>query len=1068
VHEVHHWYVGNVVVRFAAFLLLGLFAIGGSPVEAASVWENLAGPVFVHTDTRELPEAAVMSLAQDRAGFLWVGTQGGLARFDGYHFRSFLPNPSDPKALPDGYVRTILPDADGGLWIGSSSNGLAHFDAGTATFRTWRPDRSGRSGPRSASVDALVVDGGALWIGGDGGLGRFDLQTRSFVLVAFNDRGEQPVVWSLLVDRKGTLWAGTQNGLFYRTAGSGRFVEFRLRAGARVTKPVIYSLCEDRDGRLWAGSVSALYVLDPQRRNAHVLRTSAQNIASLAPGQQWALMEVTPGVLWAGTDSAISIVGTASGSVRRVDTDLKNPGGLTGGRVVGFLRDRSGLIWLANHVGGLLSYNPFSHGLYQISATRAAIGFANEGAPAVAAIPGDRLWVGGFLGRLTEFEPKISRSTTLAVPNRAAIQTLLPERDGSLWIGTTGGLCRLASGATAATCPARPAQLASPSVYALLEDGRRLWVGGSSGLLADDMATGKVTPYPRGTTKPLSNNQVRVLYRDRRGRLWIGTENGLNRLDADGKLERFVFTPGNGDGIGPGGITSILEDRRGRIWAGANGGPLELLEENRNGVTHFRRIGLADGMPHENVDGLAEDSRGRIWASTDKGIALIDPDTLHARGLGLADGVSEGAFWAGTVSQSADGTIFFGGLDGITVVGTGAASAWNYSPPLVVSALELDRRDIPAAAVNRGDATVELAADARDISVEFSSLDYSAPQALRYAYKLDGYDRDWINTDAQHRLASYTHLSPGDYTLEVRGSNRLGVWSSHVLRLNVHALPAWYETWWLSALAAAVLLLVAYGVHRLRTAVLLRRQRVLEVIVDERTRELSEANAKLLELSLSDPLTGLRNRRFLAQHLEADIARTLRRYDDWRAGPMSDAPKDADVLFFLIDLDHFKTVNDRFGHHAGDLVLTQMRERLQEVFRESDFVVRWGGDEFLTVARDSRRSEAGVFAERIRDAVASRPFALGAEQSTNMSVSVGFAAFPFVPTAPDAVSWSHVVGLADHALYMAKEAGRNTWFGLAATGGTDPAALTRLDQPAEELVRTGALDVVTRSTTGKA
>ena len=1054
------------MVRFAALILLGLFAIGGTAAQAASPWERLAGPIFVHTDPRELPEAAVMSVAQDRAGFLWVGTQGGLARYDGYHFRSFLPNPSDPKALPDSYVRTLLPDANGGLWIGSSSNGLVHFDADTATFRTWRPDRAGRSGPRSASVDALVEDGGALWIGGDGGLGRFDLLTHSFVPVDLPDRGEQPVVWSLLVDRKGTLWAGTQNGLYYRAAGSLRFAEYRLRAAARAAKPVIYSLCEDGDGRLWAGSVSALYVLDPRRRNARQLLASAQNAGSLAPGQQWAIMEVTPGIVWAGTDSAISIVDAANGNVRRVDTDLKNPGGLTGGRVVGFLRDRSGLIWVANHVGGLLSYNPFSHGLYQISATRAAIGFADEGTPALAAIPGDRLWVGGFLGRLTEFAPTIARSRTLSVPNRAAVQMLLPERDGGLWIGTTGGLCRLALGASAATCPARPSQLASPSIYALLEARARLWVGGSTGLLADDTATGKVTPYPRGTTAPLSNNQVRVLYRDRRGRLWIGTENGLNRLDANGKLERFVFTPGNGDGIGPGGMTTIMEDRRGRIWAGANGGPLDVLEEDRSGVTHVRRIGLAAGLPHENVDGLAEDSRGRIWASTDKGIASIDPDTLRARGFGLADGVSEGAFWAGTVSQSAGGTIFFGGLDGITVVAPDASSDWSYSPPVVASALELGRRDVPAAAVNRGDATVELPASARDIAVEFSALDYSAPQALHYAYKLDGYDRDWIATDSQHRLASYTHLSPGDYTLEIRGSNRLGAWSGRILRLGVRALPAWYETWWFSALAALLVFLAAFGVHRLRTTVLRRRQRELETIVADRTHELSAANAKLQELSLSDPLTGLRNRRFLAQHLEADIARTLRRYDDWRAGPPSDPPEDADVLFFLIDLDHFKTVNDRFGHHAGDLVLTQMRERLQEVFRESDFVVRWGGDEFLTVARDSRRSEGGAFAERIREAVASRAFALGAEQSTNLSVSVGFAAFPFVPAAPDAVSWSQVVGFADHALYMAKEAGRNDWFGLAAGAGTDPALLTRPDRPAEELVRAGALEVVTRRATG--
>ena len=665
------------MVRFAALILLGLFMIGGTPVRAASPWESLAGPVFVHADTRELPEAAVMSLAQDRAGFLWVGTQGGLARYDGYHFRSFLPNPSDPKALPDGYVRTILADPDGGLWIGSSSSGLVHFDATTETFHTWRPGRGGRNGPRSASVDAIATERSGLWIGGDRGLDRFDPQANAFAPVAFAGRGDAPVVWSLLLDHAGTLWVGTQSGLYYRPARTDRFSNYPLRTGAHVAKPVIYSLYEDRAGRLWAGSVNALYVLDVSRRSARTMMTSAQNAASLAPGQQWAITEAEPGVLWAGTDSAISIIDAASGRVHRVETDLKNPGGLTGGRVVGFLRDRSGLLWLADHVGGLLLYNPFSAGLYQISATQTAIGFADQGAPAIAALPGNRLWVGGFLGRLAEFQASIPRARTLTVPNHAAVETLLPGRDGTLWIGTTGGLCRIGPGASAASCPAEPSPIATSSIYALLADGTRLWVGGSNGLAVLDTMTGNVTPYPRSNTAALSNEQVRVLYRDHRGRLWIGTENGLNRLDTDGKLTRFVFAAGDPNSIGPGGMASIIEDRRGRIWAGANGGPLDVLEEKDGGAIRTRRIGLAEGMPHENVDGLAEDARGRIWASTDRGIALIDPDTLHARGLGLADGVSEGAYWAGTVSQPADGTIFFGGLDGITVIGARASSPWN-------------------------------------------------------------------------------------------------------------------------------------------------------------------------------------------------------------------------------------------------------------------------------------------------------------------------------------------------------------------------------------------------------
>ena len=1045
--------------RVVVGVLLGLFVAFGAPAGAASPWQTLADPVFVRADTRELPEAAVMTIAQDSTGFLWVGTQGGLARFDGYHARSFLPNASDPAALPDGYVRSLLPDVNGGMWIGSSSNGLVHFDAATETFRTWRPDPAGRTGPRSASVDALADAGdGRVWVGGDGGLGLFDPATGTFAAIALGVRGPPPIVWSLLVDREGTLWVGTQDGLYYRPAHAQQMRVFPLAAA-----PAIYSLYEDRAGRIWEGSVNAVFILDSARRSVRVLRSSATDGTSLAPGQQWSIIEVTPGVMWIGTDAALSIVDALTDRVHRVESDPKNPGGLSAGRVLQFLRDRSGLIWLANHVGGLLAYNPFSRGLYELSATRPEIGFGEQGTPAVLALSGTRLWAGGFNGRLAEFRPPAVGSTVVRLPNRASAQTFLPGTAGTLLIGSTAGVCELDVGATDARCPQGPSRLAGTSIYTMLQHGRQLWIGGSTGLWVEDVVSGTVAPFPAGSAGVLPNSQVRVLYRDRRGRLWVGTENGLDRIDPSGRTVPFMFSPRDPNSIGPGGMTSIIEDRRGRIWAGAAGGPLNVLQENRDGTTRIRHLGLADGLPHENVDGLAEDASGRIWASTDKGIAQIDPDTLRARALGQADGVSEGAYWAGAVSQSSDGTMFFGGLEGISIVTPDATSDWSYAPPVVVSALQLGRRSVPAWKVNHGDATVELPADARDIQVEFSALDYSAPQALRYEYKLDGFDRDWVDADAQHRVATYTHLSPGDYTLEVRGTNRVGTWSRHVFRMGVHALPAWYETPWFRILIAMLLLLSAYGVHRVRTGVLRRRQRELEATVEERTHELVEANLKLQELSLSDPLTGLRNRRFLTQHLDGDIAITLRRYQDWLSEPSGGMPDAADVLFFLVDLDHLKIVNDRFGHHAGDLLLMQMRERLQEVFRESDFVVRWGGDEFLTVVREGRRSEGGAIAERIREAVASRAFLVGAEQTIEATVSVGFAAFPFVVTAPESVTWLQVVDLADHALYLAKQAGRNTWFGLAATGRTDPVLLARLEGGGiEELVRSGSLEVVAR------
>jgi len=1046
------------VVRCLAFLALGLFFICGAPADAASSWENVADPVFIHNDASELPDSAVMAVAQDTAGFLWVGTQGGLARYDGYHFRKYLPDPNDSTALPDGYVRALLADANGGLWIGSSSNGLVHFDASSERFHTWQRDPAGRTGPRSAVVDALAYTGdGDLWVGGDQGLSRFDPRTNAFVPVPLTAADSQPRIWAILVDRAGSVWVGAQSGLFVRRAGQRTFAPFVLRDGMRFDAHAVTSIYEDHARRLWVGSLGTLAEIDPRRTAAMVFR-SGDAASSLAAGPQWSITEMVPDVVWVGTDAAISIVDVRAQRVRRVQADTRNPAGLPAGKVVQFLHDRSGLVWLADHVGGLLTYNPLSHGLYQLPATQSGIGLEN-GAITLAAAR-DGVLAGGFDGRLVHLQPHPLRVSGLKIPNRGAVQMLYPVGDGSLWIGMTTGLCRLAAGADTVTCPPWPANVAVSTIYALLQDDRELWIGTGAGILIRD-PSGAMHAFSGNAA--LTNKAVRVLFRDRRNQLWACTENGLDRIDPSGHVTRFSARPGDPDSIGPGAIASLLEDRYGRLWAA--GSPLDIFPAN-DAPGPVRRLGVADGLPHENVDGLAEDPAGRIWASTDKSIAVIDPATLHVRGLGVADGVSENGYWASAVSRAADGTIFFGGVDGITVVTPGAGSPWTYAPPVVVTALSIGRRNVPSGRINLGDGGIDLPADARDFSVEFSALDYSAPQALRYEYRLDGYDVDWVHADPAHRIATYTNLSPGNYTLEVRGTNRLGVFSNRVLQLRVNALPLWYETWWFRASLIALIALIAYGTLRVRTAVLRRRQHELEALVGERTVELSEANAKLRELSLSDPLTGLRNRRFLDQHLESDIALTLRRYDNWIAGESAELPVDADVLFFLIDLDNFKIVNDRFGHRGGDAILMQMRERLLEVFRESDFVVRWGGDEFLTVARGSTRADAPLLAERIRHAIAGRPFTLTEGRTVDVSVSIGFAAFPFVIADPDAVTWFQVVALADQALYMAKQEGRNAWTGLAASADTDPLVVCRrIEGSADDLVRAAVLEVLSRDAT---
>jgi diguanylate cyclase (GGDEF)-like protein len=241
------------------------------------------------------------------------------------------------------------------------------------------------------------------------------------------------------------------------------------------------------------------------------------------------------------------------------------------------------------------------------------------------------------------------------------------------------------------------------------------------------------------------------------------------------------------------------------------------------------------------------------------------------------------------------------------------------------------------------------------------------------------------------------------------------------------------------------------------------RQRIIEY--QRKNEELKKAYRLLEEISLTDPLTGLRNRRFLNQHLEADVALTVRHYENWLRHPNLPPPTGGDVVFLLVDMDHFKSVNDQHGHAAGDQVLVQMRQRLQEVFRESDYLVRWGGEEFLVVARGVNRTDAEVMAERTCAAVRGRDFELGDGLRLAKTCSVGFACFPFLPNNPRLLSWSQVVELADQALYIAKRSGRDGWVGLFSTEQTRPEeVLRRLAQATAEAVRDGELRLKTSLT----
>jgi len=1033
--------------------LLGLALAGvvatAAAEPAAKRWSGLADITFQHLSQEQgLPNAIATAVAEDGQGFLWVGTPGGLARWDGYRFKVYKSGSQQPGALPDNYVQSLHGDRAGRLWVGTSAAGLLRHDP--ATDRFVAIPVGGPQGLSHVSVRQIADDGaGGLWIVTDGGLDHLD--PASGRIEHASVPGAR--VWTVLLDRRGQLWIGSAAGLFRRTAAGAPLQAVALAPG-RVVQP--QALAQDAAGQIWAGSLHQGVFLLGQDGEAPAVEVREAGVAEkdnlFVNTQITRLLEVQPGEMWVATlgQGAVA-VDTQSGETRRIRHVPAWPVSLADNALRTLYRDRAGLVWVASD-RGLSRYDPRQGGVLTRLGASAEIGdaldsrFISTEISWILPMPDGMLWLATHKSGVDILDADGARRAALR-PDASRPETALPSDivlgmaragDGSVYIATKRGLYR----ADAQGREVRRVRLAgrdpAASTWALLADGDTLWVGGQfDGLWRLDLPSGRgaaVSPAAPG----LTDQRIMVLARGAAGELWVGTRNGLNRLDLrDNGVVRYPAGPAQPQGLSGGFVTALLLDAEGRLWVGSYGGGIDVLPAPGRGGA-VRRLGMAQGLPDATVNALLQDRQGRVWASTDDGLARIDADSLTIHALRRAEGVVFPTYWTGAAARTERGELLFGGAGGMTVVLPERLQAWSYRPQVLVADVQIGGRSVPLAP--GASAALEVPADGNSLAVEFSSSDFSAPERNRYAYRLEGFDAGWMAADSARRLAAYTNLPPGNYQLRLRASNRDGDWGERELALPVRVKAAWHQTWWFRATLALALALLLAAAVAARTRLLRHRQLELEHKVRERTAELRALHQALeeksvqLELSsVTDPLTGLHNRRFLSDHIEQDLAASLRRSQETLAA--GGQPLDTDNVFLLLDIDAFKRINDHHGHAAGDAVLVQFGARLRSVLRESDYLVRWGGEEFLAVARDTDRLRAEELAERMRAVIAATPFLLDDGSELAVSCSVGFACMPFEPERPQARSWQQVVNLADLGLYAAKRSGRNAWVGVHPAAG---------------------------------
>ena len=835
-------------------------------------WAEHTAPVFRLVSSQAGEDAGVPytgspgALAQDQTGFIWIGTDVGLERWDGYRIRTYAARAGDPCALPADYVVTLHEDERGRLWISTFGGGLAYYEPQTDCVRTVG---GGAAELTHAPVTSFAGDAaGGLWLGTTAGLLHLaaDLSqlTRLGEEASAQGHLSRERIACVIRDRRGVLWVGSARGLERRAPTDARFASVALPAGAKVR-----ALLEGSDGRIWVGTVAhGAYVIDPSTDRIRAI----DDILSRKPIPLiWRAAQTTTGEIWLGTTSdgiirvdPISLRARALRHQKGVVTTLPDDS------VVDLLRDRRGLIWAAtdsgfgffnsrNDVSTILSddeSNGVGEGLVKsvvrMGEGRIAIAVGTE-----IALIGPRTAGAEFLS-LNPLAKPSSIATLATLNGRDLFAAAQPY--GLVWIDRT---------ARRSSVVPLPGPNTSLHMLALLADDARLWVGGTEGLwVVERRAAGRSLPSPWVASRRFELPDVWDIAMGSGETRWAGTVKGLYRLDPSAAQPTHVqLVSVAGDPIADPHIKSLHTDRQGRLWIGTNSEGLFVVDPSAGPVDRARVLQhLAAELPSGAVSKILEDGHGTIWVSTDRAIARIDARSFAVRRLTRGDGVAVSSYVNGNCADEPCNELMFGGLNGITLIRPDRHAPAREPPALAITRVSVGNEEVPSSRFNAGsgDQVLDVAADANSVAVEFAALDYSDPMHNRYEYQLEGNDRDWISTRFDSRTAMYTNLPPGTYRLRMRGTDHTGEWLPQERQLLVRVAAAWYQTMWFHALEALALIVAALMIVQSRTVVLRARQRELELLVDEKTQALvratQERNSLIENLAhdLRTPLTSLR------------------------------------------------------------------------------------------------------------------------------------------------------------------------------------------------------------------
>ena len=834
---------------------------------------------FTHLTSKDgLSPGQLRDIVQDNQGFLWFNTSGVLNRYDGYQFKAYRRDPAHPKYPAGGFLQYFFKDRSGYLWV-SSSESLERFDLATEAST---PFQTGRNGPRSVlgPVWHMSQDrAGILWLATPAGLHRLDPATGAFRHYSYDPADaaslSSSLVRSTYEDREGTLWVCTAAGLDAFDRRTEKVVD-RIRLN--VTEPRSVKVLEDHVGVLWIIYTSGNGLASYDRRTRRLTLYSFKDREP--PATQLSgvagIHEDADGNLWLATRiSGLVRIDPSRRSAVRYRHSAQDPDSISEDSMMTVFEDSEGSIWVGMGTTGVNYFRrkplPFKRYRHEPDNPQSLL---RTFVTAVYADSQENIWVGSTLG-LTRIDGKSGeyRFFTKAGPGPANLSdtiSIIEDRSGYLWFGTYGnGLNRYdpRTGRFAAFRhnPADAHSLSHDIVYSLMVDHQgTLWAETDDGLSrCEDPAIGRFRSY-KSDPASASPQDVRAMLEDSSGVLWLvgGT---LQRFDpATGRFTAYSFDP---LGTGTAGRedspvlikvgkriaedSCLVLDHSGVLWVAIANGLLRFDRERE----HYTIYDERDGLPSSSVNAMLEDHEGNLWVSTAGGLSRFNPRTKTFTNYYEADGLAGSAFEGLPVAcKSRRGQMFFGSKSGLTSFWPEQIVENPSIPPVILTGFSLLNRPVapgPGSLLAKSITSTQsltLSHDQNMLSFEFAALSYLDPQRNQYRYMLEGLHHAWIQVDVDHRLATFTTLPTGNYTLRVQGSNNRGVWNKKGVALHLQILPPWWGTWWFLAVCAVVFLAMLSMAYRFRIREVQHEFNMrLEGRVEERTRIARELHDTLLQ-----------------------------------------------------------------------------------------------------------------------------------------------------------------------------------------------------------------------------